>query len=133
MKQINSEILLRLQNSTKQFEKRNKNKGEIISKLPATLNIITNNLPVKDPTVAVNKNDLVPETVLSSNYNKNIQQSARDCLIQEIVRDKDDCASITVSSAKFNEQIAYYRQRKCQQFDLFKKKFRIEVSDENCT
>ena len=133
MKQINSEILLRLQNSTKQFEKRNKNKGEIISKLAATLNIITNNLPVKDPTVAVNKNDLVPETVLSSNYNKNIQQSARDCLIQEIVRDKDDCASITVSSAKFNEQIAYYRQRKCQQFDLFKKKFRIEVSDENCT
>ena len=130
MKQINSEILLRLQNSTKQFEKRNENKGEIISKLPATLNIITNNLPVKDPTVAVNKNDLVPETVLSFNYNKNIQPSARDCLIQEIVRDKDDCASIT---AKFNEQIADYRQRKCQQFDLFKKKFRIEVSDENCT
>ena len=38
------------------------NKDEVITKLSATLNNITNNLPLKDPTVALNDNDLVPET-----------------------------------------------------------------------
>ena len=49
------------------------------------------------------------------------------------VKDKDDCAGIPVSSTKINEQIDDYRHQKRQQFDLFKKTARSEVSDESCT
>ena len=55
------------------------NKEKIISKLSATLNYITNNPFLKDPTVALNNNSLLPETA-PSNYNENILPSAGDCL-----------------------------------------------------
>ena len=38
-----------------------KKKGEIMSKLSATLNNVINNLPLKDRAVALNDNDLVLE------------------------------------------------------------------------
>ena len=74
----------------------------------------------------------MPETA-PSNYNKKILPPAGDCSIQQIVKDKEDCASIPTSSAKIKKQIADYRQQKRQQFDLFQKTARSEVSDENCT
>ena len=67
-----------------------------------------------------------------SNDNENILQPAGDSSIQQIVQDKEDCASIPTSSAKINKQIADSRQQKRQQFDLFQKTARREVSDENC-
>ena len=54
------------------------NKHEITSKLPATLNNITDNLNLKDPTVASNDNDLALETA-PSNYNENILLSVGGC------------------------------------------------------
>ena len=54
-----------------------------------------------------------------SNYNENILPSVGDCSIQQIVKDKKDCASILSSSTKINNQIADYRQQKRQQFDFF--------------
>ena len=68
-----------------------------------------------------------------SNENENILPPAGDCSIQQIVKDKEDCASIPTSSAKIKKQIADYRQQKRQQLDLFLKTARSEVSDENCT
>ena len=52
---------------------------EIINKLSATLNNIINNLLLENPTVALNKNNLLPETA-PSNYNENILPSAGNCL-----------------------------------------------------
>ena len=96
------------------------NADEVVGKLSATLNDITNNILLKDPTVALNNNDLVSEIALS-NYNENILPSAGDCSIQKIVKNKgkEDCATILASSTKINKQIAQYRQQKRQQFDLF--------------
>ena len=108
------------------------NKGEIINKLSAALNNITNNLLLKDPTVALNNNNLLPEHA-TSNDNENILPPAGDCFIQQIVKDKEACASIPTSSAKIKKQIADYRQQKRQQFDLFQKTARSKVSDANCT
>ena len=48
-----------------------KNKDEIICKLSATLKNITNILPIKDRTIALNGNNLVLETA-PSNYNEKI-------------------------------------------------------------
>ena len=106
------------------------NKDEIISKLSATLNNMTNNLLLKDPTVVLNNNNLLPETA-PFNYNENILPSAGDCSIQQIVKEKEDCASIPTSFTKLNKQIADCRQQKCQQFDLLQKAARGEVFDEN--
>ena len=78
------------------------NKDEIISKLSATLNKLTNNLLFKDPAHTLNNNDLLPETA-PSNYNENILPPAGDCFIQQIVKDKEDCASIPTNSAKINK------------------------------
>ena len=72
------------------------------------------------------------ETV-PSNFNENILPSAGDCSIQQIIKDKEDSASISTSSTKIKKQIAGYRQKKHQQFGLFQKTARSEVSDENCT
>ena len=105
---------------------------EIINKLSATPNKITNNFPLKDPTVALKNNDLVLETA-PSNYNKNILPYAVDRSMQQLVKEKEDCASIPGSSIKINEQIADYRQQMRQQFVLSKKTARSEVSDENHT
>ena len=52
--------------------------------------------------------------------------------IQRIVKGKDDCARIPVSSTKMNKYIADYRRQRAQQFYLFQKTARSEVSDENC-
>ena len=110
------------------------NKDEIISKLSATLSNITNNVLLKIPTVALNNNNLLPETT-PSNYNENILPPTGDCSIQQIAKDKEDCASIPTSFGKIKKQIAGYRQRsiKASKFDLFQKTARSEVSDENCT
>ena len=51
--------------------------------------------------------------------------------MQQIV--KGECARIPASSTKINKEIADYRQQKRQQFDIFQKTARSEVSDENCT
>ena len=77
-------------------------KDEIINKLSATLNNITNNLLLKNPTVALDNNNLLPENA-PSNYNENILPPAEDCSIQQIVKDKEDCASIPTSSAKIKK------------------------------
>ena len=69
--------------------------------------------------ITLNDFNLVPETA-PSNYNEKILPSAGDCSIQQTVKDKDGCASITVSYTKLNEQIADYRQQKREQLDLFK-------------
>ena len=105
-------------------------KGEIIDKLSATPNKITNNFSLKDLTVALKNNDLVPETV-PSNYNENILSYAVDRSMQQLVKDKEDCANIPGSSIKIIEQIADYRQQKSQQYVLTKKSAKIGVSDEN--
>ena len=105
-------------------------KGEIIDKLSATPNKITNNFSLKDPTVALKNNDLVPETV-PSNYNENILSYAVDRSMQQLVKDKEDCANIPGSSIKIIEQIADYRQQKSQQYVLTKKSAKSGVSDEN--
>ena len=105
-------------------------KGEIIDKLSATPNKITNNFSLKDPTVALKNNDLVPETV-PSNYNENILSYAVDRSMQQLVKDKEDCANIPGSSIKIIEQIADYRQQKSQQYVLTKKLAKSGVSDEN--
>ena len=57
------------------------NKNESISKLSAALNNITNNLLLKDPTVAINNINLLLETG-PSNYNENILPSAEDSSMQ---------------------------------------------------
>ena len=57
--------------------------------------------------------------------------SAEDCSTQQIVKDKDDQASIPISSTKTNVQIIDCKQQKRQQFDLFKKTARSKVSYEN--
>ena len=108
------------------------NKDEIINKLSAALNNITNNLLLKNPTIAFNNKNLLPENA-PSNDNENILPPAGDCSIQQIVKDKEASASIPTSSAKIKKQIADYRQQKRQQFDLFQKTARSEVSDENYT
>ena len=105
-------------------------KGEIIDKLSATPNKITNNFSLKDPTVALKNNDLVPETV-PSNYNENILSYAVDRSMQQLVKDKEDCANIPGSSIKIIEQIADYRQQKSQQYVLTKKSAKSGVSDDN--
>ena len=105
-------------------------KGEIIDKLSATPNKITNYFSLKDPTVALKNNDLVPETV-PSNYNENILSYAVDRSMQQLVKDKEDCANIPGSSIKIIEQIADYRQQKSQQYVLTKKSAKSGVSDEN--
>ena len=68
-----------------------------------------------------------------SNYNENTLPSAGDCSMQQIVKDKEDCASIPVSSTKVNKHIVDYRQQKRQRFDLFQKTTKSKVSDEICT
>ena len=70
---------------------------EIVSKLLATLNNISNILLLKDSTVRLNNNDLVPENT-PSNYNEKILSSAKVFSIQQIVKDKEDCGCIPVSS-----------------------------------
>ena len=85
---------LSLNRSNGYFEKRNWSKDETINKLSATLKNITNNLLLKDPTVALNNNNLLPETA-PSNYNENTSLSAGDCSIQHIVKDKGDYAILT--------------------------------------
>ena len=67
-----------------------------------------------------------------SNYKEKILPFAGDCFKQQIVKDKENCASIQTWFTKI-KQIAEYRQQKRQQFDLFQKATRSEVSDENCT
>ena len=114
------------------LRKETQNKDEIINKLSATLKNITNNLLLKNPTVALNDNNLLPETT-PSNDNENILPTAGDCSIQQIVKDNEDSASIPTSSAKIKKLIADYRQQKRQQFDIFQETARSEVSDENCT
>ena len=74
----------------------------------------------------------MPENAPSDD-NENILPPARDCYIQQIVKDKDASASIPTSSAKIKKQIVDYRQQKRQQFDFFQKTARSDVSDENCT
>ena len=69
------------------------NKGEIINKLSTALNNITNNLLLKNPTVVLNNKNLLPENV-PSNDNENVLPPGGDCSIQQIVKDKEDCASI---------------------------------------
>ena len=100
-------------------------------KLKTTLNNITNNLPLKDPAVALNDNDLVPKTT-PSNYNKNIMSSNKGCFILQVVKDKDDCASIPVNSTKINEQLTA-DNKSVNNLIFLKKPRRSEVSDENCT
>ena len=114
------------------FRKEIENKVEIINKLSAALNNITNNLLLKNPTVALNNNNLLPDNVPST-YNENILPPAGDCYIQQKLKDKEVSASIPTCSPKIKKQIADYRQQKRQQFDLFQKTARSEVSDENCT
>ena len=109
-----------------------KNKDEIINKLSTALNSITNNVILKNPTVVLNNKNLLPENA-PSNDNKNILPPAGDCSIKQIVKDKEDCASVPASSTKIKKEIADYRQQKRQQFDLFQKIARSEISDENCT
>ena len=121
-----SNYICQLDNLRKGIE----NKDAIISKLSATLNNVTNNLLLKNPTVALNNDNLLPETA-PYNYNENILPSAGDSSIQQIVKDIEDCASIPISCAKINKQIADYRQQKRQQFDIFQKTARSEVSYEN--
>ena len=58
-----SNYICQIDNSRKETE----NKDKIISKLPAALNNITKNLLLKNPTVALNNNNLLPETA-PSNY-----------------------------------------------------------------
>ena len=123
-----SNCIGQLDNLRKEIE----NKDEIISKLSARLNNIINDLLLKDPTVSLNKNNFLLETP-PSNYNDNILPSAGYNSIQQIVKDKEDCARISTSSTKINKQIVDYRQQKGQQFNLFQKVTRSEVSDENCT
>ena len=107
-----------------------KNKDKIISKLSATLHNITINFFLKDPMVALNNHDSVSETA-PSNSDENILPFAGNCFMQQIV--KGECARIPASSTKTNKEIADYRQQKRQQFDIFQKTARSEVSDENCT
>ena len=122
-----SNFICQIDNLRKEIE----NKDEIINELSAALNSITNNLLLKNSNVALNNNNLLPENA-PSNGNENILPPAGDCSIQQIVKDKENCASIARSSAKIKKQIADYRQQKRQQFDLFQKTARSEVSDEKC-
>ena len=107
---------------------------EIINKLSATPSKIISNFALvpNDPIVALNNNDLVTETA-PSNCNENVLPYAVDCSMQHLVKDKEDCARILVSSTEINEQIADYRQQKSQQLVLFKKTARSGVSDKNRT
>ena len=123
-----SNYICQIDNLRKEIE----NKDEIISKLSTALNNITNNLILKNPTVVLNNKNLLPENAPSNDY-ENILPPAGDCSIQQIAKDKEDYASIPTSSAKIKKQIADYRQQKRQQFNLFQKTARSEVSDETCT
>ena len=123
-----SNYICQIDNLRKEIE----NKDEIISKLSTALNNITNNLILKNPTVVLNNKNLLPENAPSNDY-ENILPPAGDCSIQQIANDKEDYASIPTSSAKIKKQIADYRQQKRQQFNLFQKTARSEVSDETCT
>ena len=123
-----SNYICQIDNLRKEIE----SKDEIISKPSTTLNSITNNLLLKSPTVALSNNNLWPETAWS-NCNEIILPSAGGCSIQQIVKDKEECASIPTNSTKIKKPIAEYRQQKRQQFDLLQKKARSEVSDENST
>ena len=100
-----------------------------VSHIP-TLDNITTNLSLKDPIVALINKDFLSKTFPSC-YNENTLPSVGECSMQLMIKDKDDCASISVSSTKTNERIAEYRQQKRQQFNFFKKTARSEVSDEN--
>ena len=91
-----------------------------------------NNLPLEDPAVAFNGNDLVRETT-SSNYNEDMMPYTGDCSIQKIIKEKDDCIGIPESFTKVNEHIAEYRQQKRQKFYLFQKTARTKIFDENFT
>ena len=51
-------------------------------------------------------------------HNDNILPSAGDWSMQQIVKDKEDCASIPTSSTKINKKIADYRQQKRQQQEV---------------
>ena len=57
-----SNYICHIDNLRKEIE----NKNEIINKLSATLSNITNNLLLKIPTVALNNNNLLPETTPSN-------------------------------------------------------------------
>ena len=70
-----------------------------------------------DLSLALNDFNLVPETA-PSNYNEKILPSAGDWSMQHRIKDKDGCASITVS--KLNEHIADYRQQKHKQFNFLR-------------
>ena len=117
-----SNYIFQIDNLRKEIE----SKDEIISKLSTILNNITNNLLLKNPTVALNNNNLLPETA-TSNYNENILPSVVDCSIQRIVKDKEDCASILTRSTKSNTQIADYKQQKSQHFYLVVSNSKIKV------
>ena len=123
-----SNYICQIDNLRKEIE----NKDEIINKFSTALNNITNNLILKNPTVVLNNKNFLPENA-PSNDNENILPPAGDCSLQQIVKDNKDCASNLTSSAKIKKQIADYRQQKRQQFDLFQKTARSEVSGENCT
>ena len=123
-----SNYICQIDNLRKEIE----NKDEIINKLSTALNNIANNVILKNPTVVLNHKNLLPENA-PPNDNENILPPAGDCSIKQIVKDKEDCASIPASSAKIKKQIADYRQQKRQQFDLFQKTAKSEVSDEDCT
>ena len=62
-----SNYIFQVDNLKKEIE----NKDEIISKLSTTLNNINNNLLLKNLTVALINNNLLPETA-PSNYNESI-------------------------------------------------------------
>ena len=123
-----SNYICQINNLRKEIE----SKDEIINKLSTALNNIPNYLILKNPTVVLNSKNLLLENA-PSNDNENILPPGGDCSIQQIVKDKQNCASIPTSSAKIKKQIADYRQQKRQRFDLFQKTARSEVSDENCT
>ena len=88
-----SNYMSRIDHLRKEIEK----KDEIISKLSPTLNNITNNLHLKDPTVTWNNLLPLPETA-PSNYNENILPSAGDCSMQQIV--KEDCEAFPQAPPK---------------------------------
>ena len=118
MWKINTEFLFKFICQIDNLRKEIENKDKIINKLSAARNNITNNLLLKDPTVALRNNNLLPENAPSDDH-ENILPPARDCYIQQIVKDKDASASIPTSSAKIKKQIVDYRQQKRQQFDFF--------------
>ena len=71
---------------------------------------------------------------IRTEYGDLLRKSRKNSLFGHFSRseDKEDCASIPTRSTKI-KQITEYRQQKRQQFDLFQKARRSEVSNENCT